>query len=102
MRPNYQNSGLIDGTQLTRHSFIAVISAIAVLFIGTITLQAQDDISDLIQRARGNFKPVSEKEPAEARAQLRERMKEVADYVNPSSKNGKVWLRYLRWEALNQ
>jgi hypothetical protein len=29
-------------------------------------------------------------------------MKEVADYVDPSSENGKVWLRYLRWDALKQ
>src|SRR4029078_7805152 len=83
-------------------SFAVVFGTIVVLHFGATGLQAQDDISDQIQRARSNFKPISEKDEAQARAELRARMNEVADYVGPSSENGKVWLRYLRWEALKQ
>lgn len=102
MRPHSQNSRLVDGIRLTKHSFVFAFSAVVVLLFGAATLQAQDNISDLIQRARGNFKPVAAKEPAEARAELRARMNEVADYIDPSSENGKVWQRYLRWDALNK
>jgi hypothetical protein len=100
MRTHSQNSRPIGGIRLTNHSFIFALSAVMALLCGTAMVQAQDDISDLIQRARGNFKPVGDKEPAEARAELKARMNEVADYVDPSSENGKVWLRYLRWDAL--
>ena len=100
MRPQSQNSGPIDDTRSSKHAFIVAFSAVALLLFGAGTLHAQDDISDLIQEARRDFKPVSEKEPAEVRAHLRERMREVADYVGPSSENGKRWFRYLRWDAL--
>jgi hypothetical protein len=102
MRPQRQNNGLIDDIRSTKRHLIAAFTAIVVLLIGVATLQAQDDISDLIQRARRNFKPVSEREPAEARARVRERMNDVADYIDPSSENGKQWLRYLRWDSLRQ
>jgi hypothetical protein len=102
MRPNSHNRDLVAGMRLARHSFIVAVSAIVVLLFAAAQLPAQDDISDLIKRARSNFKPVSEKEPAAARAELRARMNDVADYVNPSGENGKVWLRYLRWDALKQ
>jgi len=102
MRPNSQYSDIIEGTRIARHSFIVAFGAVVVLLFGAAQLPAQDDISDLIKRARSNFKPVSEKEPAEARAELRARMNEVADYVDPSSQNGKVWLRYLHWDALKR
>jgi hypothetical protein len=102
MRPNSQYSDIIEGTRIARHSFIVAFGAVVVLLFGAAQLPAQDDISDLIKRARSNFKPVSEKEPAEARAELKARMNEVADYVDPSSQNGKVWLRYLRWDALKR
>jgi hypothetical protein len=102
MRPHSQNSGLLDSIRSTRHSFIALFSAVVVLHFGAVALQAQDDVSDLVQRARSGFKPVSDKELAEARTELRERMNEVAEHVNPSNENGKRWLRYLRFEALKQ
>ncbi len=102
MRPQFQNSGLIDDTRFIKRSFAVAFSAVVVLTLGAATLRAQDDISDLIQRARSNFKPVGDQEPAEARAQLRERMKDVADYINPASDNGKHWARYLRWDALQK
>src|SRR3954462_14743766 len=100
MRPNSRNRGINNGTRLTKHSIFVALSAIVALLIGASALPAQDNISDLMQRARRSFRPVSNDEPAEARAQLRKRMNELTDYVNPSSENGKRWLRYLRWDAL--
>jgi hypothetical protein len=76
--------------------------AAAAMLIATGSLQADDNISGLIHQARSNFRPVSEKEAANARAQLRERMNDVADFVNPSSANGRQWFRYLRWDALKK
>lgn len=102
MRPHSQDSSLTDCIRLTKLSSIVAFCAVLALLFGAATLQAQDDVSNLIQSARSNFKPVSEKEPAEARAELRARMNEVADFVDPSSENGKVWLRYLRFDALKQ
>src|SRR4051812_27609339 len=102
MRPYPQNCPMLDGTRPPTHSFIVAFSAVAALFLGTVTLQAKDDISDLIKRARSNFEPVSDQELSEARAELRERMREVEDYVGPSSENGKRWLRYLRLDDLRQ
>ncbi len=102
MRPRSQNSGLVNAMYSTKRQFIVAMSVASALIFGVATLRAQDDVSDLMQKARANFKPVSETEPAAARAQLRERMNDVADFVNPSSDNGKVWLHYLRWDALQQ
>src|SRR5262245_3306484 len=101
MRPQSHNRGHIVNMRQAKRLVVAAFAS-AALLIGAGSLRAQDDISDSIKRARDNFKPVSEKEAAEARAQLRERMNEVANYLNPSSENGKHWLRYLRWEALNK
>src|SRR5215212_11732 len=102
MRPHRPICGVVDRTRSTSQSFIVAFGAVVALFFGAAALQAKDDVSDLLQRARNNFKPVSDKELADARAELRERMKEVADFVRPSSENGKRWLRYLHWDALKQ
>jgi hypothetical protein len=102
MRPHSHNSDIVDRTRLNLHSFVVALSAMVVLLLGAAALQAEDNIADLIQNARTNFKPLSAKEPAEARADLQAQMNDVADYINPSSENGKVWLRYLRWDALKQ
>src|SRR6476660_4463200 len=102
MRPHSQSNSLIDCARQLIRSFAVAFSAIVVLHFGAAGLQAQDDISDQIQRARSNFKPISDKDAAEARAELRARMNEAADFVDPSSENGKVWQRYLRWDALKK
>ncbi len=93
--------GLLDRKQFSRLLFLALCAATTAL-IGSATAHAQNPISKLIDQARGEFKPVSANALAEARANIPARMKDVEDYVNPSSKNGKLWLRYLRWDALQR
>src|SRR5262245_7498240 len=101
MRPHSHSCGHIVTTRRAARPLIFALAA-AGLLVGAGSLPAQDDISDLIKRARDNFRPVSEKEAAEARVDVRQRMNEVADFVNPSSQNGQRWFRYLRWDALKQ
>jgi hypothetical protein len=63
---------------------------------------AQNDISKLIDQAKQDFRPVSDRQLDDARAELRKRMRDVEDFVEPSTANGKQWMRYLRWDALKQ
>jgi hypothetical protein len=78
------------------------LSTVAALLLWTSGLWAQDDIANQIQQAKSGFKPVSERELAESRDEIRGRMKDVANYLKPQTENGKRWLRYLRWDALNE
>lgn len=98
MRPTYQTNGLMDGMRPIKLSFIVALWAVMALIAGS--AHAQDDISKLIDQSRQDFKPVTERQSAEARAELRRRMKDVEDYIGPSSENGKHWVHYLRWDAL--
>jgi hypothetical protein len=61
---------------------------------------ANDDLASRIEDARHNFKPVSEDQVSDARAELQKRMKDVESYIQPSSKNGERWMRYLHWADL--
>ena len=101
MRNLYQSSGL----KLTRsvgNSICVVFSAASVLLISAASLPAQDDIAKLIDQARSEFKPIGEEQSAAARDDARARMKEVAEFVDPSSENGKHWLHFLRWDPLKE
>jgi hypothetical protein len=62
--------------------------------------QAQDNLPALFDKATANFKPVTEQQVADARADVQARMKDVEQFVAPSSENGKRWLAYLRWDDL--
>ena len=63
---------------------------------------AQQDVGPLIEQARTDFKPASEKQLAEARADALKQLKQVEQFVGPSSKNGQRWMKYLRLEGLKQ
>ncbi len=102
MRPPSRNNSRLNGYSSNMHSSIIAFAALALLPLAGATLQAQDNIADLIQQARNSFQPASEKEVAAARAELRKHIHEVADFVNPASENGKQWFRYLRLDALKK
>jgi hypothetical protein len=102
MGPHSQFRGFVIGIRRVVHRFTVFSSTVAVILIAPTALRAQDDVPKLIEQARGDFKPVSEQEAAEARADVRARMKDVADYVRPSTENGKNWLQYLRWDGLKE
>jgi hypothetical protein len=61
---------------------------------------AQPDIGPLVEQARANFKPVSEQQVSEARADLQKQMKDIEQFVQPTSQNGQRWLKYLKWDGL--
>jgi hypothetical protein len=101
MRPSLHfTSNITDESRSGTDRFFGVLLVAAIFFAGTASLRAQNDVSDLIQQARSEFKPVTEGQPAKARTEVRERMDDVADYIGRSSENGKRWMRYLRWDAL--
>jgi hypothetical protein len=101
MRPSLRFTlNFTDESRSGIQRFLGVLSVVAIFLACTTSLRAQDDVSDLIQQARSEFKPVTEGQPAKVRAEVRERMNDVADYIGRSSENGKRWMRYLRWDAL--
>src|SRR4051812_14525719 len=74
-------------------------AVVCTLIVGTKAF-SQQDLSSLIDEARNNFRPISQQQVDEARAEVKQRMKEFERYVGPSTPNGKRWLRYLKWDAL--
>jgi hypothetical protein len=100
MRPQSSIRGLILGARILTRRSVVILTSVAAIFIGAATLHAENDTSKLFQEARRNFKPVTDHQVADARAEVRDRMDDVADFVDPSTENGKSWLHYLRWDAL--
>jgi hypothetical protein len=89
----------------TRNFNRGLVAALLALvsFLGAANFaQAQDDLSGLFEKAPANFKPVSEKEVADARADLDSSIKAVDQFIRPSSENGKRWTKYLRLDELKQ
>jgi len=102
MRPSSRHSDVIDRRRPLQRSLILVFSAAAIALTGAAAVRAEDDHSRLIEDARRDFEPVSERELDDARSEVRKRMKDVEKYVKPSSKNGRAWLHYLRWDQLDE
>src|SRR5262245_46388275 len=98
MRRRYPIHGLMERIRPINLPFVISFFCVVALFDGS--AWSQNDISNLIDQAKREFKPVSERQPADARADLQRRMSEVENYVGSTSENGKRWLRYLRWDRL--
>ncbi len=62
--------------------------------------RAQDDLAALVQKSRDSFQPVTAEQVSAARATLKQRMGDLERFVKPSSANGKMWLKFLNWDAL--
>ena len=77
------------------------VAAVAIVLLAG-SVDAQQDRPDIIQSAMESFRPVSDEELADARAELEDSMAALVRYVRPSSRNGERWLRYLRWEELKE
>jgi hypothetical protein len=98
------NSGLTFGCNrgFVRRLFVfAACYVVASLCLPGFAV-AQTDIAPLVEQARANFKPVSEEQVAAARADLQNQMKEIEQFVQPSSQNGQRWMKYLKWDALKE
>jgi hypothetical protein len=59
-------------------------------------------LSEHFRQAREQFSPPSEQQLAEARAALLREANELRRYLRPNTANGRRWLAYLRWDALQQ
>lgn len=66
------------------------------------TAVGQQNLTVRFDEARRNFLPVTEQTIAAALAELQQQMREVEQYVEPSSANGQEWLRYLKWNGLTE
>lgn len=55
-----------------------------------------------IQSARDAFQPISDDQLSAARTELDERMRALERFVGASSDNGKKWLKFLRWQPLEE
>lgn len=102
MRNRYQPRLIVGCLRSIERPFIVAASAVFALLLGATFTPAQQDIAGAVEQARGSFKPVSEQQVSEARAELRKRMNEIEQFVQPSSKNGQRWMRYLHWDTLKE
>lgn len=87
---------------ISLRGIIGAVLTVLASFLATQPAWAADDLSGLFEKARTNFQPVSQQQVADARADLEARMRDVEQFVRPSSENGKRWLAYLRWDQLKQ
>jgi hypothetical protein len=67
-----------------------------------IEANAQEDLSELFDKASQDFRPVTDEQLSESRAQVRRRMEELERFVHPGTSNGRRWLSYLRWAPLKE
>lgn len=96
MRFRFQFGRIVD-----RHCIVMLCAVVGSL-LGAAAAVAEEDIAGLSAQARSDFKPVNEQQLAKARAELRDRMKDVEQFIRPSTENGKRWARYLRWDELKK
>jgi hypothetical protein len=95
------------GIMQTSHVQIRHWLALAILgcvgaSLATNVANAQEDVSALIEKAREEFRPASEEQLADARAELMRRIEELERFVGPRTSNGARWIRYLRLEPLRK
>ena len=81
--------------------FVAVFGLAAGL-VSNFMAYAQSDLSELFDRAGQEFRPVTDEQLTQARAQVRRRMEELERFVHPGTSNGRRWLDYLRWAPLEE
>ena len=67
-----------------------------------IEAKAQEDLSELIDKASQDFRPVTDEQLTESHSQVRRRMEELERFVHPGTSNGRRWLSYLRWAPLKE
>ena len=87
--------------QLTWRPGMIVFPAVMMLLgILTPATHAQENLPELIQQARGNFKPVTPEQLTAARAEATAADARSGAPGGASSANGQRWLKYLRWDGL--
>jgi hypothetical protein len=77
--------------------------AFSAILVAAAAARAQEnDLSAHFRQAADDFQPVTDEQLADARGELRESMAALERFVRPSSANGQRWLRYLRWNELQE
>ncbi|HEX2475557.1 MAG TPA: hypothetical protein VHK01_12470 [Lacipirellulaceae bacterium] len=88
------------GHGLTSNWIVAAIAVCASVWLFPSAANAQEDIDSLLEKAREDFRPVTDDQLAGARADVLKRMDELERFVGRRTANGQRWQRYLRWDAL--
>lgn len=91
--------------EIGRTAFVRVVATAMLAAIGlwsAATVDAQEQVDALAQKARESFQPLSAEQVSAARAKLEQQMRALEQFVGPRSTNGKRWLKYLQWDALKQ
>jgi hypothetical protein len=87
-----------------RRGFPRVVSLLlAVGLLGNASVgRADEDLSTLIAAARAKFAPISAEQVAAAKSQLQTQATALERFVRPTTANGKQWLKYLQWDAMQK
>jgi hypothetical protein len=88
------------GHALTWNWIVAAVALCAGVSQFPNAANAQEDINAQIQKARDDFRPVTEDQLAGARTEALRRMDELERFVGRRTANGQRWQRYLRWDVL--
>src|SRR3954454_14707673 len=96
-----QSSHLFDRSRRFDRQLLGAFFTFALLLLVPGSLRAENDLSRLIDDAKRDFKPVTKEDVEDARNELEHRMIDVERYVEPFTQNGRQWLHYLRWDALD-
>ena len=81
-------------------SLVTALVAAGCLGILAGAVAANGDLSALIGAAREKFTPVGDEQLAAAKADLVSRANDLKRFVRPHTANGRKWLAYLRWDAV--
>jgi hypothetical protein len=96
-----QSSHLFNRSRRFDRQLLGAFFTFALLLLVPGSLRAENDLSRLIDDAKRDFKPVTKEDVEDARNELEHRMIDVERYVEPFTQNGRQWLHYLRWDALD-
>jgi hypothetical protein len=101
MRNSAKSSFRCNLPRQLRRFNLAILFIVGASFLSTASASAQqDDLSAEFLKAAESFRPVTDVELADAKAELNESMDALERFVRPTSQNGQRWLRYLRWQEL--
>src|SRR5262245_5404662 len=81
---------------------LTTIAVAVISFLSVDTSWSQDDISAQVDKARTGFRPVTAEQVSAARANLAKQIADLERFVQPSTANGRKWLKFLKWDALKE
>jgi hypothetical protein len=100
--PMRLHQSLLRAARLNRTILATVLAIAALVLFANQACAQQEDLATLFEEAREEFRPITEDELWDARGEVLDSMDALERFVRPGTRNGDRWLRYLRWEALDE